>query len=170
MRKIVFLALLAFALSAGTVFADRQRVPNFTLTDQSGNTLQFSDIVSGGRPVVLSFTASWCPGCRSKMPWLDRAYRDFGGNVRFVTLALANGAEQTKRYIEERGYALPVYIDSLHEGAMAFALEFIPYTVLIDASGYIVTDAQGRLDEETLRKAIASLDLNTWRPRIRGER
>jgi len=154
MKKTAVLALLAFVLSAGTVFADRQRAPDFTLTDWNGNTLRFSDIVAEGRPVVLSFSASWCPGCRTKMPWLDRAYGDFGRDVRFVMLGLASGAAQTRAYVEERGYSLPVYFDGLQEGVVAFGLEFIPYTVFIDADGFIVTDAPDVFNEESLRRAI----------------
>ena len=157
MKKIAFLVLLAFALSAGTAFAERQRAPNFTLTDWSGNTLQFSDIIADGRPVVLSFSASWCPGCRAKTPRLDRAYRDFGSSVRFVMLGLARGAAQTREYIEQRGYAFPVYFDSLQEGVVVFELEFIPYTVLIDAKGYIVSDALDTFSEEGLRRALGAL-------------
>jgi len=157
MKKIAILVMLAFVLSAGTAFAERQRAPNFTLTDWHGNTLQFSDIIADGRPVVLSFSASWCPGCRTKMPWLDRAYRDFGMDVRFVMLGLASGAAQTREYIEQRGYAFPVYFDSLQEGAVAFDLEFIPYTVLIDSNGYIVSDAPDTFSEEGLRRAFGAL-------------
>jgi len=75
--------MLAFALSAGTAYAERQRAPNFTFTDWNGNTLQ--------------------------------------------------------------------------EGVVAFALEFIPYTVLIDANGYIVSDAPDTFSEEGLRRAFGVL-------------
>ena len=136
----------------------RQRAPDFTLTDRDGNSLRFSEIIARGKPVVLNFWASWCPACRNEKPGFERVYRDRGDEVKFVMLGLADGVRETvetgQRYIEESGFTLPVYFDTLQEGARAHGIRFLPTTVFIDGDGYIVTETQGMVNEETLRRAI----------------
>jgi len=136
----------------------RQRAPDFALIDWDGNSLRFSDIVAGGKPVVLNFWASWCPACRNEKPGFERVYRDRGEEVKFVMLGLADGVRETvetgRRYIEEGGFTMPVYFDTLQEGVRAHGIRFLPTTVFIDGDGYIVADTQGMVNEEALRRAI----------------
>jgi len=137
---------------------ERQRAPDFAMIDWDGNPLRFYDIVADGKPVVLNFWASWCPACRNEKPGFEKVYRDRGGEVRFVMLGLADGVRETvetgRRYIEEGGFTLPVYFDTLREGALAYGIRFLPTTVFIDGDGYVATFAQGMVDEESLRRAI----------------
>jgi len=138
--------------------AGRQRAPDFALTDWDGNSLMFSDIVAGGKPVVLNFWASWCPACRNETPGFEAVYQEHGGDVKFVMLGLVDGVRETvqtaQRYIEEGGFTLPVYFDTLREGLVAYGVRFIPATVFVDTDGYIVTAMQGAVDEDTLRSII----------------
>ena len=138
--------------------AQRQRAPDFALTDWDGNALRFSDIVAGGKPVVLNFWASWCPACRNEKPGFESVYRERGDDVKFVMLGLADGVRETvetgRRHIEANGFTLPVYFDTAREGARAHGIRFIPSTVFVDADGYIVTEVQGMVSEEALRRAI----------------
>jgi len=136
----------------------RQRAPDFTLTDRHGNSLRFSDIIAEGKPVVLNFWASWCPACRNETPGFDRVYRDRGDEVRFVMLNLTDGVRETvqtgQRYIQEGGFILPVYFDTLQEGLIAYGIRFIPVTLFIDREGYVVTSMHGAVDEQTLRNIV----------------
>ncbi|MCL2192768.1 MAG: TlpA family protein disulfide reductase [Treponema sp.] len=138
--------------------AQRQRAPDFALIDWDGNPIRFSDIVAGGKPVVLNFWASWCPACRNEKPGFERVYRDRGEEVRFVMLGLADGVRETietgRSYIEDGGFTMPVYFDTLQEGVRVYGIRFLPTTVFIDRDGYIVNNAQGMVDEESLRRAI----------------
>jgi len=148
-------------LHADAESTQRQRAPDFALIDWDGNALRFSDIIASGKPVVLNFWASWCPACRNEKPGFERVYRERGDEVKFVTLGLADGVRETvetgRRHIEANGFTLPVYFDTLQEGARAHGIRFLPTTVFIDGDGYIVTSVQGMVDEETLRRAIDSM-------------
>ena len=141
--------------------AVRQRAPDFAFVDRNGNGMRFSDITAGGKPVVLNFWASWCPSCRNETPGFERVYRDRGDEVKFVMLGLADGVRETvetgMRYIEDGGFTLPVYFDTLREGAIAYGIRFIPTTVLIDAEGYVITAMQGAVNEARLRSAIDAM-------------
>jgi len=158
--RVVTTELLVIPVERDGTGADtqRERAPDFALIDWDGNPIRFSDIVAGGKPVVLNFWASWCPACRNEKPGFERVYRDRGGDARFVMLGLADGVRETvetgRNYIEGGGFTMPVYFDTLQEGVRAYGIRFLPTTVFIDGDGYIVAEMQGMVSEEALRRAI----------------
>jgi len=151
-------ALPAIELPAAGA-AQRQPAVDFAMTDRDGNTVSLSQITAEGRPVVLNFWASWCPACRAEKPGFESVHRDYGDSVKFVMLALVDGARETvetaTRYFESGGFTLPMYLDTAREGAAAYGIRALPTTVFIDRDGYILTGIQGMVPEDTLRQAVA---------------
>ena len=138
--------------------ADKQEAPDFMMEDWDGNSIKLSDLIAGGKPVVLNFWASWCPPCKDEMPEFERVFQVFGEEVQFVMLNLIDGLRETKetgaKYIMDQGFTFPVFFDTKRDGASAYGIRSIPTTLFIDKDGYIVAEAQGAIDEATLRKGI----------------
>lgn len=133
-----------------------QTVPDFTMTDASGEEVKLSDFF--GKPVVLNFWASWCGPCKSEMPHFEDAYQKYGEDINFVIVNLTDGARETVEtasdFIEEQGYTFPLYFDTNTEGAMTYGTYSIPVTYFIGADGVPVAQANGALDAETLQKGL----------------
>jgi len=164
---ILFMAAAVFAYNAlidqakpddGIVSenSDKEKAPDFTMTDQDGNSVKLSDMK--GKPVVLNFWASWCPPCKAEMPDFEKVYQELGRDVLFLMVNLTDGQRETKetgaQYIEDQGYTFPVFFDTNQEGAYAYNIMSIPTTFFIDGDGNIITGVQGAADESTLRKGI----------------
>ena len=147
------LVMLGFAQNT-----NKQKAPDFVMTDQLGKSIKLSEIIAEGKPLVLNFWASWCPPCRSEMPDFEKVYKELGNEIQFVILNLTDGQRETvqkaAKYIKDKGFTFPVYFDTKREGAIAYGIRSIPTTLFIDKNGYIVTSAQGAIDEKTLRKGI----------------
>jgi len=130
--------------------------PDFTVQDADGNDVKLSDL--RGKPVVLNFWASWCPPCKVEMPDFEKVFSELGGNVQFMMVCLVDGERETVKtgaaHITNSGYTFPVYYDITMEAAMTYSIRSIPTTYFIDAEGYLVTGAQGAINEETLRLGI----------------
>ncbi len=154
-RNNIGLAETSGAISETDV--QKQAAPDFAMEDPNGNTVRLSDMK--GKPVVLNFWASWCPPCQSEMPEFDKVCAELGNAVQFVMVDLTDGQRETPdlgaAYVEEQGFTFPVYFDIHQEGADAYGIRSIPTTIFIDKDGYIVTSAQGAIDELTLRNGIA---------------
>lgn len=137
----------------------KTKAPDFTVLDMDGNAVKLSSFI--GKPVVLNFWASWCPPCKTEMPEFNKVYQDVGQDIVFMMVDLVDGQRETKekgaQYVQDQGYSFPVYFDINQEAAGKYGIMSIPTTMLIDKDGYIVTGAQGAIDEETLRRGISMI-------------
>ena len=134
----------------------KKLAPDFSVVDAEGNTVKFSDMA--GKPVVLNFWASWCPPCKKEMPDFDKVYQELGDEVQFMMVDMTDGQRETvetaTKYVEDQGYALPIFFDTQLEAAYQYNVQSIPKTYFIDKDGYLVAGAQGTIDEEALRRGI----------------
>jgi len=140
----------------GQAADDRTMAPDFTVVDAAGGEVKLSSLF--GKPIVLNFWASWCPPCKGEMPEFNTVYQELGGDVAFVMVDLVDGQRETvakgKKHVADQGFTFPVYFDTTGEAGNVYGIASIPTTLFIDKDGYIVTGAQGAIDEATLRKGI----------------
>ncbi len=135
---------------------NKAAAPDFTVYDIDGNAVSLSDF--RGKPVVVNFWASWCGPCKSEMPEFETAYGEYGEEVHFLIVNMTDGYSETvdsaMKFIEKNGYTFPVYYDTKQEAAIAYSVYSIPATYFIDKDGYVVANARGALNLDTLKKGI----------------
>ena len=56
------------------------------------------EVLASARPVLVDFTADWCPGCRMIAPVLEQVAADRAGGLRVVTLNVDANAEVPAAY------------------------------------------------------------------------
>jgi thioredoxin 1 len=57
-----------------------------------------SDVLSSGLPVLVEFTATWCPPCRMIAPVLDQIAADEEGRLRVIALDVDSNPATAARY------------------------------------------------------------------------
>ena len=133
--------------------------PDFTVYDAGGEPVHLSDF--RGTPVVINFWASWCGPCQSEMPAFDAAAAEYEGQVRFLMVNLTDGSQETQAtaqaFLDEQGYAFPVYFDLDLEAASAYGVYGIPVTYFVDAEGRAVAQARSAISAEVLEKGIGMI-------------
>ena len=144
---------------SGSTEPEKQEAPDFTVYDGDGNAHKLSDF--RGKPVILNFWASWCGPCKSEMPDFDEKYQVYGEQVHFLMVNLTDGSQETvetaSSFVAGQGYTFPVYFDTAMEGAVAYGVNAVPVTYLIDGEGYLVGWGQGALSGEALQGGIDML-------------
>ena len=139
--------------------AEAMPAPDFTVYDREGNPVNFSDFE--GKPVVISFWATWCGYCIKGMPTFEKAVADFGDEIVFMMINVTDGFQETKEkamnFIAEKGYSFPVYYDMDLSAVSAYGASSLPATVFINAKGEIVHGQLGMMSEENVFGYIEKL-------------
>jgi thiol-disulfide isomerase/thioredoxin len=167
--SIIFI-VLAITLLVGNVMLSQQPqelkmqlnsqqiAPSFSLSDLKGVERHSSEWA--GKILVVNFWASWCPPCIREIPGFVRLQEKYAEQVQFVGIALDQKAP-VQAFVERTKMNYPVLI-SEREG-ISLSKELgnkrggLPFTVVIDVTGAIVSRHLGELSETKLEALIQQL-------------
>ena len=130
--------------------------PDFTLTDQYGETHTLSDYQ--GKTVFLNFWATWCGPCKMEMPDIQALYEEWDENAGdLVVLGVAGpgigregSAEDIAAFLEENGYTYPVVMDDTGTLFYQYGIIAYPTTFMIDPEGNVFGYVQGAVSREIM--------------------
>ena len=130
--------------------------PDFTLTDQFGNSHTLSDYK--GQTVFLNFWATWCGPCKMEMPDIQALYEEWGENTGDLAVLGVAGpgigqegsAGDITAFLEENGYTYPVVMDETGSLFYQYGISAYPTTFMIDAEGNVFGYVQGAVSREIM--------------------
>ena len=131
--------------------------PDFELKTLDGRRLRLGDL--RGKPVLLSFWASWCSPCRRELPDLVKLYEEFRDQGLFVAGVNDEGKGTARQYAEKAGLTFTILDDSGEKANRLYRVRSIPCTFLIDRDGKIVRFLSGARDYGALRSALKAVGL-----------
>ncbi len=121
--------------------------PEFTAKDLSGTTHTLAE--TRGHVTLLQFWASWCPHCRSDLPYvkeLVERYKNKG--LQVLTVSVDREPDKLQGFIQEQQVAYPVISATAHpDVSEQYEVQGIPTYFLIDAKGTITNTWSGSLTE-----------------------
>lgn len=104
------------------------------LTD---NTLAISDFAGKGKRTVLEFWGSWCAPCRESMPEMKKIVEKHKDDAYFISIAINDTKEKCAAVTEQLGITWPVILFENDAPAIGYAINYVPYLVVISESGEI---------------------------------
>lgn len=102
------------------------------------------------RPLLIEFWATWCPPCRKTIPQLNQLHQKYKDQGLVIIGLSDEPAEKLQAFLQ----AQPVHyaIASDPEGRLSrrLGITFIPFCVLVDASGNVAWQGSPNLIPEGL--------------------
>lgn len=160
----------ALALAAGLYFGIEQRagspdpaavsaLTRADLPDLAGNRASLERW--RGKVVVVNFWASWCPPCREEIPGLVRIQHKFAANGLQVVGIAVDSAEKSRQAAGEMGISYPVLVAEVQiidvTRRLGNRAGGLPFTVVLDREGRLVTTHLGLLSEAQLERLVRPL-------------
>ena len=155
MKKILLLAMMA--ICALTISA---QLPNVKLQDMDGNAVQTSEISNDGKPIIISFWATWCKPCLRELKAIHEVYPDWqdetGVKMIIVSIDQAQDAHRVKPMVDGFGWEYEVLLDPNGDFKRAMNVQNVPHVFVLDGKGKIVYNHTGYVDggEEDIREAL----------------
>ncbi len=130
--------------------------PDFTGVTYDGTKVSLSDYA--GKPVWLTFGASWCPDCRSEAPDVEAAYEKYQAQGLVVLgVFISEPAGDIQGYAERAGLTFPITVDENTVIAGTYRTMGIPTHFFIGADGRIREIRIGAMHPDDMDRAIAAI-------------
>jgi thiol-disulfide isomerase/thioredoxin len=130
-------AVTLVALAPGwPAAAPPKAAPNIVLQSADGQTVRLATYK--GKVVLVDFWASWCPPCKTSFPALDSLYREYQPRgFEVLAVNLDERRRDANRFLDDHPHRLTVLFDPSGASPLAFAVNRMPSSFLIDKAGNI---------------------------------
>lgn len=130
--------------------------PPFTAGTFDGKGISLSDYA--GKPLWLTFGASWCPDCRSEAPDVEAAYQKYKGQgLQVVAVFSRESPTAISSYAQRAELTFPIAVDQSATIASAYRILGIPTHFFIGADGRIRAVRIGALHPNDMDTLVASI-------------
>jgi thiol-disulfide isomerase/thioredoxin len=162
------LALLAFSAAATFVGSSAARAQELGIDKGSTapaakmQTLDGKDVdlaqYIGKTPILMEFWAIWCPNCKELEPTLLAMSKKYGGQVKFIGVAVSvnQTPDKVKAFVDKHGLPGDQFFDNKGNASGAYDAPATSYVVVINKAGKVVyTGLGGNQDlEAAIKKAL----------------
>ncbi|TMD15917.1 MAG: protoheme IX farnesyltransferase [Chloroflexi bacterium] len=152
-------ATQAVAVSvAGAPAGTGVAAPDFTSQDLDGRTVRLSAL--RGKPVIVTFWATWCTACQDEMPLLRQALDANRASGLTVLAADYRETDRTamKRFLQRFGAGMRPVLDPQGRIAQAYGVRIgLPVSVFVDRAGTVVAIQVGAISRAELAADLPKL-------------
>ncbi len=141
MKKLI-LTLACIALGGIALAQNAQLPQNITIKALDGTSVQTSAIQNDGKPMIISFWATWCKPCNRELNTIKEVYEEWQEEtgVKLVAISIddARSAARVKPHVDGNGWEYEVYLDQNQDFKRAMNVVNVPHTFVVNGKGEIV--------------------------------
>ncbi len=158
MNKYLILSLMLVALLTNG-FAQEgsgtSELPSVNVEGLEGGIFNTADFDNDGKPMVISFWATWCKPCIKELDNISDVYEDWqeetGVKVIAISIDDARNAALVTPFVNAKGWEYDMYLDKNSDLKRAMNVINVPHTFLLNGDKEVIYQhtsyAEGDEDE-----------------------
>lgn len=165
MRTVIFALtlLLATSQSWAQVAKKNWDFPSVDIKALDGTNFNTGEIANDGKPIIVSFWATWCKPCIKELSTIADEYEDWqdetGVNLVAISIDDARNMAKVLPFVNGKGWEYDVYIDPNGDLKRAMNINTVPHTFLLNEKKEVVYshNSYSPGDEEELYDHVLEL-------------
>lgn len=143
MKHLLMAGLLALILAPVSVCAQenteaKASIPAVNIKALDGSVVSTSTLVNDGKPIIISFWATWCKPCVVELNALNDVYADWQKEtgVKLIAISIddARTTASVAPFINGKGWEFEVYLDPNGDFKRAMNVNMVPHTFLLNGN------------------------------------
>jgi len=125
---------------------ERKEAPVFSLNSLDGKPVSLSEFK--GKPVLITFWATWCDSCKEEIPVLDKFSVGKRDQLAFLLIAIDGERKKAvQKIVNEKKITLPVLLLLKEKVMDQYGVRgWVPQTFIIDREGRLIGKTVGERD------------------------
>jgi len=125
---------------------EKKEAPAFSLKSLDGNQVSLSDF--RGKPVLITFWATWCDSCKEEMPILEKFSQGRRDQLTILLITIDGERKRAAQTIVNKNkITLPVLLLLKEKVMDQYGVRgWVPQTYLVDQGGMLVGKIIGQRD------------------------
>jgi len=140
-----------------------RKIPAADIKTLDGKSFNTSKISNNGKPIIISFWATWCKPCKKELDAIADEYADWKKEtgVKLIAISIDDSKSSAKvpAEVKAKGWEYEVYLDVNQDFKRAMNVNNVPYTCIVNGKGEIVWqhNSYNEGDEDKLYEAVKKI-------------
>jgi peroxiredoxin len=125
-------------------FQEKKEAPGFSLKSLDGKQVSLSDFK--GKPVLITFWATWCDSCKEEIPLLEKLCVAKKDQLALLLIAIDGERKRTvQKIVDQNKITIPVLLLLKEKVMDQYGVRgWVPQTFLIDQKGVLIGKIVGQ--------------------------
>jgi len=162
MKKLI-LTIAVIGIFTTLSLSQNRTLPSVEVKTLYGENINIQEIENSGKPIVISFWATWCKPCKKELNAIAEVYEDWQEEtgVKLIAISIDDTRSMSKvmPYVNASDWDYEVYLDPNGDLKRAMGISTVPHTFLLNGKNEIVWQHKGYVDgdEDELLEQIKKI-------------
>ena len=162
MKKLI-LTIAVIGIFTTLSLSQNRTLPSVEVKTLDGGNINIQEIENSGKPIVISFWATWCKPCKKELNAIAEVYEEWQDEtgVKLIAISIDDTRSMSKvmPYVNASDWDYEVYLDPNGDLKRAMGISTVPHTFLLNGKNEIVWQHKGYVDgdEDELLEQIEKI-------------
>jgi thiol-disulfide isomerase/thioredoxin len=136
------LTLVGFLSAQAQEASKNSGIPSVKVKALDGTVVNTDNLTNDGKPMIISFWATWCKPCINELGIINEVYADWqketGVKIVLISIDDTRSIASVAPFINGKGWDYEAYLDPNGDFKRAMNVNMVPHTFLLNGNREVV--------------------------------